>query len=111
MKKIIGIGILVSMLFVTAVSAEAATLRVINNTGYTIYYLYVSPAGSSGWGEDMLGSNVLSSGNDFRVNVQDGASYDVRLVDEDGDSYTRMNMRPSGGSGNWYLEFTMSHID
>ena len=109
MKKIIGIGILVSMLLVTAVSAEAVTARIINNTGYTIYYLYVSRSDSGDWGPDRLGSSVLNSGEDFRVDVQPGL-YDIRLVDSDGDSYTLMNRGRSDGQ-NWYIEFNMSHID
>ena len=59
-------------------------------TGYTIMYMYVSPAKSDSWEEDVLGDDVLSSGKTQRVNLTGYKSpmFDIRLVDEDGDKYT-----------------------
>ena len=110
MRKII-FGILVLALLVTAVPAEAVNITVRNRTGYTIYYLYISPVGLNNWGQDMLGDNVLPNGSDFTVIGEAGVRYDFRAVDEDGDSYTRMNIGLNQGSGDWWIEFTMEHID
>jgi hypothetical protein len=65
-------------------------VEVTNKTGYTIMYMYVSPAKSDSWEEDVLGDDVLPSGKTQRVNLTGYKSpmFDIRLVDEDGDKYT-----------------------
>lgn len=67
---------------------------ITNRTGYTIFYMYVSPAKSTSWEEDVLGSDVLTTGNTTRVNLNGyrNSVFDIRLVDEDGDSYTFWNI-------------------
>jgi hypothetical protein len=65
-------------------------VEITNRTGYTIMYMYVSPAKSDSWEEDVLGDDVLLSGHTQRVNLTGYKSpmFDIRLVDEDGDKYT-----------------------
>src|SRR5689334_5092122 len=60
-------------------------VEITNKTGYTIMYMYVSPAKSDSWEEDVLGD-----GHTQRVNLTGYKSpmFDIRLVDEDGDKYT-----------------------
>jgi hypothetical protein len=67
---------------------------ITNRTGYTIRYMYVSPAKSDSWEEDVLGDDVLLSGKTQRVNLRGykGSVFDIKLVDEDGDSYTFWNI-------------------
>lgn len=67
---------------------------ITNRTGYTIYYAYVSPARSGSWENDVLGNSVLTNGQTHRVFLRGYTSpiFDVRLVDEDGDSYTFWNV-------------------
>ena len=67
---------------------------ITNDTGYTIMYMYVSPAKSDSWEEDVLGEDVLPSGKTQRVNLNGYKSpiFDIRLVDEDGDKYTFWNV-------------------
>jgi hypothetical protein len=67
---------------------------ITNETGYTIMYMYVSPAKSDSWEEDVLGEDVLRSGKTQRVNLTGYKSpvFDIRLVDEDGDKYTFWNV-------------------
>jgi hypothetical protein len=63
---------------------------ITNRTGYTIMYMYVSPAKSTKWEEDVLGDGVLPTGETRRVNLTGYRSpiFDIKLVDSDGDSYT-----------------------
>lgn len=63
---------------------------ITNNTGYTIFYIYVSPDKSESWEEDVLGKKVLPNGETRRINLYGYKSpiFDIRLVDEDDDSYT-----------------------
>ena len=67
---------------------------ITNRTGYTIYYMYVSPEDSKSWEEDVLGSDVLMNGDTRRVTLTGYKSplFDIRLVDEDDDSYTFWNV-------------------
>ena len=73
-------------------SAMAADyyVDITNRTGYTIYYVYISPDSSDSWEEDVLGSEVLMNDETRRVNLKGYKSpiFDIKLVDEDGDSYT-----------------------
>jgi hypothetical protein len=72
------------------VSAADYYVDITNKTGYTIYYVYVSPDKSDSWEEDVLGKDVLSDGETRRINLYGYKSpvFDIRLVDEDDDSYT-----------------------
>ncbi len=89
MKKILAL-FAVLFLFSTSASAFDGYIDVTNNTGYDIYYLYVSPAKSSSWEEDVLGDDILADGETVRVTVrkQKSSVFDIKAEDEDGDTYT-----------------------
>lgn len=75
--------------------AQQMYVDVTNNTGFAIWHLYVSPASASDWEEDLLGEEeVLENGRTKRITLTGYKSprFDVRAVDSDGDSYTRMNI-------------------
>lgn len=73
-----------------SLSAADYYVDITNNTGYTIFYIYVSPDKSDSWEEDVLGDKVLMHGDSRRINLYGYKSpiFDIRLVDEDDDSYT-----------------------
>ena len=85
-----------ALLVVASTAAVAADyyVDITNRTGYTIMYMYVSPAKSDSWEEDVLGADVLPTGKTQRVNLNGYKSpmFDIRLVDEDGDKYTFWNV-------------------
>jgi hypothetical protein len=61
---------------------NTASLRVVNNSSWTIYYLRVSPSSQGTWGPDQLGSNVLRPGTSFTVtSIPCNRSYDFRVED------------------------------
>jgi hypothetical protein len=92
------VKLFVAGLLLVGVSTIAAAadyyVDITNDTGYTIMYMYVSPAKSDSWEEDVLGEDVLQSGKTQRVNLNGYKSpvFDIRLVDEDGDKYTFWNV-------------------
>jgi hypothetical protein len=47
--------------------ASTGTVRFVNVSDISVYYLYVSPSSTSSWGPDQLGSNVLSPGESFTL--------------------------------------------
>jgi hypothetical protein len=67
-------------------------LNITNDTGYEVYYLFVSPSDSMMWGVDQLDEEtILSYGETLSLLVpvsESSISFDVRAVDEDEDTYT-----------------------
>lgn len=85
---------LCALLLSSAALAQNYYVDITNRTGYTIVYMYVSPGDAKSWEEDVLGAKVLHNGQSQRVNLYGYSSpvFDIRLVDEDGDSYTFWNV-------------------
>ena len=75
-------------------------VQIVNQTGKTITYLYVSPSGTDSWEEDVLAPDVLNirtleSGYYCEVNLEMADLYDLRAVYRDGssDEYFQINVR------------------
>jgi hypothetical protein len=64
---------------------QAATIRVVNNSGFEIHYLYLSPPDSDNWGPDQLNSSVLSPGQSFTINNVSCSGSQIKVVSEDAD--------------------------
>ena len=75
-------------------SSETVTLTIINGlVNYTIYDVYVSPSTLESWGIDRLGEDRrLSPGKSVTLELEKG-TYDIRIVDEDGDEYVKSNLQ------------------
>ncbi|WP_304641567.1 hypothetical protein [Pseudomonas sp.] len=84
------VALLASLAFSSAALAEDYYVDITNKTGYTIMHVYISPESSTEWEEDVLGKEVLRNHKAKRVNLKGYSSpiFDIRLVDEDGDTYT-----------------------
>lgn len=79
---------------VTTLPAAALDRRVtiVNNTGFTIVEFYGSNTGADTWQEDILGADVLPSGQSAVINFDDETGYcmfDFRAVFEDGEVLER----------------------
>lgn len=85
---------IVLMLLSSVATAADYYVDITNDTGYTIMYVYVSPAKSTEWEEDVLGREVMSNGETRRITLRGYQSsvFDIKLVDTDGDSYTFWNV-------------------
>jgi len=114
MKKVT-LGFLVVILLFAAASGEASdadvSLTIINNTGHTIYNVNISPPASNNWGRDFLDDKVLLDGEQLVVSVPSGSRWDIRLVDEDGDTYRKKNWGSTSGSGPFRATFTLDDVD
>ena len=71
---------------------DGPPVSIMNDTGYTVLEVYISPADSDSWGQDRLaGGQILPSGESVTLNlplaIETMDTYDIRLVDSDGDSY------------------------
>ena len=68
-------------------AANAANLEIINSSLKAINHLYVAPVGARDWGRDLLRDQqpgVIASGNRRIITDLAPATYDLRLIDEDG---------------------------
>jgi hypothetical protein len=95
MGKIIAavVASLVMCLFVPGDSAYAAgkqDFTLINHTGYQINKVFVSPASSNSWQEDVLGRDVLNNGKNVNIRFHrntPGCKWDLKVVyTDDGSS-------------------------
>jgi len=102
------------LLFTGLASAQnLPSITLVNNTGYTVWYVYISQTASDSWGNDWLASNeILRSGSavtftlPYPLNVVN--RYDIKIVDSDGDSYTKWDVRVNANSR---IVFTFDDFD
>jgi hypothetical protein len=83
-------------LFIVATAApsqaENRNVRIINETSWTMVEFYASNVGTNDWEEDILGYDVLGSGDSVMIDIDDGTGYcmyDFRAVFADGDVLVR----------------------
>ena len=89
------------------VGMNASTIEITNATGgWDVWYVYISPASSSSWGDDWLGSEIMYDGETWEFDVVDDV-YDIKLVDEDGDEYIRWNVPVEG---RYYWRVTLDDL-
>jgi hypothetical protein len=62
-----------------------SSLTFYNESDWEIHYLYLSPSASTRWGQDQLGQDVLAPGEYLELSNIDCGTYDIKMVDEDGD--------------------------
>ena len=77
-------------LFLAAIDHAAASGRqnfyLLNDTGYTIRELYVSPSKSRTWEEDVLGQDQLGAGQFFQITFDRSertCTWDIKVVYDD----------------------------
>ena len=99
----------VALVWSSAAVAFDGYVEVTNDTGYTIYFLYVSHGKSKSWEEDVLDEDILRDGQTVRVTVEGAKSeiFDIRAEDEDGDTYTLWNVDISEID----VTFTLADLD
>lgn len=78
----------VACALVAPAAAQQASVKVTNQSKWEIHHMYVSPSADEAWGPDQLGEEVLAKGDSMTVTGISCDSYDVLVVDEDGDECT-----------------------
>lgn len=74
-------------LFTTAFAAPNLNFRLVNKTGFDIDEVYVSPASTTDWEEDIMGIEVLMSGDYVDITFAPKTKtkvWDLRVVDTGG---------------------------
>ncbi|MCG8454590.1 MAG: hypothetical protein MI717_15565 [Spirochaetales bacterium] len=82
---------------------------ITNETGFTLYFIQVSHKNTDSWGDDLLGDAILENGKTLTVNLVDypNSRFDIRLEDEDGDTYTFWDVDVSSSD----LYVTLDQLD
>lgn len=66
-------------------SAQALTYDVVNNTGVTLVDIFVSPAESEHWGNDILPNNLFENGSTVTVTIPadygSTCMFDMKITD------------------------------
>ncbi|NVK03186.1 MAG: hypothetical protein HWD92_00125 [Flavobacteriia bacterium] len=90
------LGALILPLFAVA-ETPMANFTIANNSDWDFYEVYISSSSSDSWGDDRLGSDILYSGGEQSFLLSEG-TYDLKIVDEDGDECRQMGIRLSGNT-------------
>jgi hypothetical protein len=73
-------------------SAQALTFDVINNTGVTLVDVFVTPAETNNWGNDILPNNLFENGSTVTVNIPADygttCMFDMKITDGAGGHIT-----------------------
>ena len=68
-----------------AFAARKATIKVINQSKWEIHHLFLSSSEDDEWGPDQLEDEILTKGDSFTLTHIPCDTYDIKVVDEDGD--------------------------
>ena len=68
-----------------ALAADDAQITVRNRSSWEIQELYLSAVDANAWGPDLIGLEVIERGQNHRLADIPCGSYDVRIVNEDGE--------------------------
>jgi hypothetical protein len=69
----------------TASAADESVIHIKNKSDWEIHHFFLSPSDTDKWGPDQLGNAVIATGGTFELHKVPCDTYDVKLVDEDGD--------------------------
>ena len=81
-----GVVLLAGLLLpAAAVAADNSVIHIKNRSDWEIHHFFLSPTDKNRWGPDQLGNRVIETGGSFELHKVPCDTYDVKLVDEDGD--------------------------
>jgi hypothetical protein len=92
MRTILGAALAAAILMPAAPAlAQDLIFMLDNQSSYDVYEFYASPSDVGDWEQDILGRDVLLSGQSARITIADARTqceYDLLIVFEDGDELT-----------------------
>ena len=82
--------------------ANAADFTIRNESLWDIYQIFISSSDSREWGPDQLEDDILRSGQSHKLGGVSCDTYDIKLVDEDGDACVVRGVKMCGNQS-WTL--------
>lgn len=79
-----------SVMATAAAAQTSQQIRVLNQSGVTLYTLYASDTTNNSWENDLLGNRVLNNGQFFDLTIRNvyNCNYDFRFEFTTGQVYT-----------------------
>lgn len=80
--------LLIASSIVPAMAQMYEKITLVNSTGYTISEVYIAPAASSSWEEDVMGRDVLVDGQDVVIDFrpsENTCDWHLMVVYDDGE--------------------------
>ena len=113
MKKLMLTGLFVLLGAFAVYAQNLPSVRIVNNTGHQIFFIFVSPADDEFWGDDLLGKeDTLESNQTFTYQLPQPLNmvsvYDIMLIDEEENSYIKTAITLTN---NARIVFTFDDLD
>ena len=112
MKKIVLLFIILSFGAFTAYAQSNPTIYIVNDTGYTFYFLMIKPSTEGRWSLDILGDELLEDGQAFSYQLPYPLSrvsvYDFKAEDDEKDLYFKYKVRVVDSAE---IVFTLDDLD
>lgn len=86
MKKTL-LGMLMVLFLSACAFAGELDFTLINQTGFAIAKVFVSPTSQKEWGDDVMGSDMLENGGSVDIKFspkEDEKVWDLKVIDKDG---------------------------
>jgi hypothetical protein len=108
MKTLNRISLALLLLFIVALPAFAggkkkATVKIINQSKWEIHHIYLSSTDDEHWGDDQLEDEILEKGQSLTLTNIACDTYDVKVVDEDGDECVIEEVDLCGDESYWKI--------
>jgi hypothetical protein len=82
---------------------SGSVITFYNQSRWEIHYLFLSPSDNPNWGPDQLDDDILAPGEYLELNGIDCDTYDVRLIDEDGDECVVQEIDICAEDSGWHI--------
>ena len=96
MKKLIFAGLLLFLGAFIVSAQNLPTIRIVNNTGFPVFKICISPSEEDAWGEDILGEEILENGQTYTwqlsLPLSEVSVYDIGMEDEEGSAYIKWEL-------------------
>lgn len=89
--------------FAAPAEAQKSNVTVKNSSDWEIHEFYLSSSEEAEWGPDQLGEDVIGTGESFTLRAIPCDTYDVMLVDEDGDECIVEEVELCGSKETWTI--------
>lgn len=86
-----------------AAKGKKASVKIVNKSDWEIHNFFLSSSEEDDWGPDQLGDDVVGTGDSFTLKSIPCDTYDVKLIDEDGDECVVEEVDICGGSEQWTI--------
>jgi hypothetical protein len=103
MKKLALLALVLCVALPAFAAKKKATVKIINQSKWEIHHIYLSSSAEETWGEDQLEDDVLQKGQSLTLTNIPCDSYDIKVVDEDGDECVIEEVELCGDDSYWKI--------